>query len=71
MIHEYDPLNDSVDEPLLAGVERLILNAILAESQIYNGQWLMPMYVEPQVSIADLECAGEELKLVRMFGGNR
>lgn len=37
MIHEYDPLNDSVDEPLIAGVERLILNAILADEQIYNG----------------------------------
>lgn len=71
MIHEYDPLNDSVDEPLIAGVERLILNAILADEQIYNGQWLMPMYVEPQVSIDDLHCAGELLNHVRMFGGNR
>jgi hypothetical protein len=73
MKHEFEPTEGFETEcSYCCGKHgKLIMEAILAESQIYNRQALMPMYVEPQVTIDDLIDAQQAMKEVLMFGGNR
>jgi hypothetical protein len=67
MIHECDLYRQTVE------IDVLLLNAILADEQIYNGQWLMPMYSEGLPYVGDQDAIDAQLALndVLMFGGNR